>query len=499
MKLEGGWLVLMMVCLIKADWQVRQHLGTATPYWSQGSTDQSPAPPSCSIAHLDFISRHGSRNPTNGSLETLNNLAASVKNYSGFMNDNYPYIKTWSNPFITSRQGQLSFSGQEELFQMGARFNTTYFPLFSQIYDPDVYVMQSTQVSRTGISASSFAQGYLQGQGKIGSTDYQPPYIFSNTPAYDFLRFFKNCEQYTVARDNKSINDNEYVKYTNKNYPAIAAKVAQLLGVTDHWQISNSEVGSMLTACAFEIAVYNISDGWCALFSQEDILTFEYASDLSNYWIKSYGSGIGYKIGAKVLQEVVKTMDSIVSQQELTQKAYLRFAHAETIMPLSAVLGFYKDNYTLTADLTQEQINNRIWTTSKVSPFASNMAFVLYQCGNNEYRVKITLNEVEFTFPGCDEIYCPYDKFKSIYANALSFNFTAECAISNNNNNNNSDNINGSSDDDTGRTVSLLTFAVSIIATIFGCALVASVVFIFYIRKVGGHSYSQVDLSLQSP
>lgn len=289
--------------------------------------------------------------------------------------------------------------------------------------------MQSTQVPRTGVSASSFAQGYLQGLGGIGPNGFQPPYIFSNTPAYDYLRFFDNCAEYVQAMDNRTINEDEADKYLAETYPAIALRVAEMLGVAGIWQISTKTLDSMFSACAFEVAVFNKTDGWCVVFSPLDISIYEYGSDLADYWTRSYGSQLGYQIGSVVLQNVVATIDGVIANQLPTQKAYLRFAHAETIIPLYAVLGLYKDPYSLTASLTQEQIDNRVWTTSIIAPFAGNLAFSLYSCGS-DYQVKLTANEVETPIPGCGgQIYCPYTTFKTLYASALSFNFTSACAI----------------------------------------------------------------------
>jgi multiple inositol-polyphosphate phosphatase/2,3-bisphosphoglycerate 3-phosphatase len=426
MKPQWVLVLLMMSCVFGA-WNIQENLATRTPYWSQGSREPSPTPEGCNLVHLDLVSRHGARNPTNGDVTALTKLADSVKNYNAYISDNFGWIKNWTNPFVAAQQGYLSFSGQEELFYMGHRYNSTYSPLFSQQYFPDVYVMQSTQVPRTGVSASSFAQGYLQGLGRLPN-NFLPPYIFSNTAAYDYLRFFDNCEEYVQAMKNGTINEDEAEAYSQANYPAIAARVAAMLGVNGIWNISNDVLDSMFTACAFEVAVFNKTDGWCAIFSPSDISVYVYVSDLEDYWTRSYGTALGYKIGSVVLQNVVSTIDAVINGSSPTQKAYLRFAHAETILPLYAVLGLYKDNFTLTANLTQDQIDSRVWTTSVIAPFAGNLAFSLYSCGGSDYKIKLTTNEVETQMPGCGgEMYCPYTTFKSIYADALAFNFTRAC------------------------------------------------------------------------
>jgi hypothetical protein len=252
----------------------RHHLGTQTPYWSQGSTTPSPVPVTCSLRHVDLVSRHGARNPTNGDIKSLAALAKTVQNYSAYINDSYSWIKNWKSPYLSAEQGYLSYSGQVMMYNMGMRYNYTYYPLFAQPYTPAVYVIQSTQVPRTGMSASSFSQGYLQGRGLIGPTDYQPPYIFSDTPADDVLRFFDNCPQYTAAQDNGTISNSEYTQYTNRVYPGIAAKVMQLLGVSQYWQISNDQLDTMFTACAFEVAVYNKSDGCVSVFIDKPLNLF---------------------------------------------------------------------------------------------------------------------------------------------------------------------------------------------------------------------------------
>lgn len=424
------WLLVVAIALVQAQWDIRQSLGTKSPYWSEGSTAVTPPPNGCSAIHINLLSRHGSRYPTNGDVEDLDKLESKIKKYKKYINSSYAYIKSWTNPYPVSEEGFLSLTGQQELFGLAQRFNASYYPLLAQPYAPDVYQMQSTQIPRAGVSASSFAQGFLQGQGGLGNSHFQPPYIYSNSLSLDYLRFFDNCAVYTEAMDNGTINKNEADSYKAEQYPPIAARVQEALGVGLNWNVSKKDVDAMLTACAFEVAVFDKYDGWCPLFSPADIDVFAYIGDLEDYWERSYGSEFGYKISSVILQDIVTTMQGVIAKNSSDyefQKGYFRFGHAEDIIPMTTLLGLFKSDYPLTANLSQSQIQSRTWSGSVISPFSANLAFILYECSGDTYRVKLTHNEVEYTFPGCDDLFCPFDQFTSIYASALAFNFTEAC------------------------------------------------------------------------
>ena len=58
-------------------------------------------------------------------------------------------------------------------------------------------------------------------------------------------------------------------------------------------------------SCRFEYLVLNGSAPWCAAFTEEDLLVFEYSQDLSYYWRKSYPHNITYGQACPLLADVV--------------------------------------------------------------------------------------------------------------------------------------------------------------------------------------------------
>ncbi len=74
----------------------------------------------------------------------------------------------------------------------------------------------------------------------------------------------------------------------------------------------------------------------------------------------------------------------------------LRFCHAENILPLVASLRIFKDVDVLKADNYENQ-TMRLFKTSVIAPFSSNIAFVLFKCSgdsNKTYKVQTLINEL---------------------------------------------------------------------------------------------------------
>jgi multiple inositol-polyphosphate phosphatase/2,3-bisphosphoglycerate 3-phosphatase len=104
----------------------------------------------------------------------------------------------------------------------------------------------------------------------------------------------------------------------------------------------------------------------------------------------------------------------------------MRFGHAETLLPLQALLGLHKDEPKLRAG-NQAIHMDRKFKTSKISPFSSNIMFVLFKCDAvtetgepmDKYMVQMLHNEMPMIIPGCKEEFCSFATFKSHYQHIL--------------------------------------------------------------------------------
>eukprot|EP01087_Luapelamoeba_hula_P000485 TRINITY_DN10362_c0_g1_i2.p1 TRINITY_DN10362_c0_g1~~TRINITY_DN10362_c0_g1_i2.p1 ORF type:complete len:527 (+),score=79.62 TRINITY_DN10362_c0_g1_i2:20-1600(+) len=427
-------------------WDIRHHLDTKTPYWiQQNSSDWTPPPDKCFPVHFNLVARHGSRQPTKGDTKQMVNLQALIqKNKDAITNPKYQWMKTWVNPYIPQDAGYLVYAGEEEHYQLAKRFMQHYPTLFNETYEPSRYPIRSTQVSRAGRSANSFSFGVFEGKGKVGDCHYDPFFITATSNSLDDeLRFFSICPKYRREVADNETAAIESTKYMNKILPGIAANMTKEINAAN-WTLSGLDAQNIFKACQFQASIDNITDQFCALITETFADQFNYLGDLSSYWEKGYGFPIDYTIACPLMTSFVDAIDSTIAAPVdiHSERANLRFGHAETVMPFIALLGIYKDKTPLKADSPADFIKDHLWRGTVLAPYASNIAWITYNCtaatnDATDYRVRMLVSEKEIPFPGCEAadrsgtkgVYCPLSAVKKLYAPALSCNFTKMCDI----------------------------------------------------------------------
>ncbi|GAM28312.1 hypothetical protein SAMD00019534_114880 [Acytostelium subglobosum LB1] len=421
---------------------IYQHLSTKTPYWIppvgvNGTTDTPQPPPGCQLGRIDLLARHGSRNPVASNIASLETLSTTLQPYAANITEQYQWILNWTVPYPVDEAGLLILQGQYEHYNISKRFLQRQ-PGYFQPYQPFIYDLSATCVSRTGISGGSFMYGLFENVGQLGPQRFQPVFIDIQSCDQDnLLRFFDTCQSYNTLIDLGDINDNEVAKYNNLTFGTVSNNIATKLGLQNIMDPTNKLVSNMYQACSYDLSIFNITDRWCSLFSEEDILTLEYSQDLSNYWMKSYGYLNNYIIASSLFQDMISGLDQYIANPTANNATNaMRFAHAETVIPFVTLLGLYQDPFKLTANLTAQQISNRLWRSSIISPYAANIAFYLFNCGDDQYKIRVDHNEVGVLIPGCDDLYCNYTLFKSLFPEAMAFNWTTYCSPSSNNNGN---------------------------------------------------------------
>ncbi|RLN52434.1 hypothetical protein BBJ29_009527 [Phytophthora kernoviae] len=416
---------------------LRKHMSTKTIY-EPPTEDIQTIPESCVPVQLNFAIRHGTRNPTVKDITRIGNTHSRLlaAQSGGVESTGSTWIKNWTNPFPIETEAWLAEPGVRELIAMGKRLHARLSSLPVH-FNTNKFVFEHTWKLRTLQSAEAFAFGFFDG--------LQPVFYHTDPIGGDqVLRFFDNCPVFaTQIEQNKSATI-EHRKYRGSKQ--MKKNLATFRRISGFEGATQKDLEAAYAGCAFDVAVQGVFDKWCTLFDDEMLLSMDYFQDLKHFYKKSHGHLLSHEIAAPLLQDIFRTMKQRVEGKSDIE-GYFRFAHAETILPLAALLNVsYFDRHTsdkeghFRADTPLELALQRKFKSSALSPFAANIGFVLYECTSDErkphavssnFKVKTLLNEREVEFFECTgQTLCPFEVLENIFHRwVYEFNFEEHCAI----------------------------------------------------------------------
>ncbi|XP_022146872.1 multiple inositol polyphosphate phosphatase 1 isoform X2 [Momordica charantia] len=430
---------------------VEQHLSTVTRYSaSRGIRDgnYAPAPDGCVPIHLNLVARHGTRAPTKKRIRELDNLESRLEMLirvaveNGLSLHRVPsWMKGWKSPWKGKvKGGELISKGEEELYDLGIRTRKMFLELFSDDYHPEVYAIKATQVPRASASAVAFGMGLFSGRGSLGSGRHRAFSVISESRASDtMLRFFDCCQRYEDYRKNQE-------PAVDKLKEPVLDDITKSLSERYGLNFTRQHISSLWFLCKQEASLLDITDQACGLFSPSEVALLEWTDDVEVFILKGYGNSLNYKMGVPLLEDIVQSMEQAIKAKEEKQapgsyeKARLRFAHAETVVPFTCLLGLFLEGSEFRQIQREEPLQlpprppaTRIWKGGNVAPFAGNNMLVLYNCPANssdQYFVRVLHNEEPVPLLGCDgSDLCSFNVFKEkIVAPHLKHDFNTLCA-----------------------------------------------------------------------
>ncbi|KAL9878587.1 multiple inositol polyphosphate phosphatase 1-like [Glossina fuscipes] len=193
------------------------------------------------------------------------------------------------------------------------------------------------------------------------------------------------------------------------------------------FDISVNDVRLIYTICAFETAWNRHKEAsvWCQLLDKNSLEILEFAEDLEYYWNDGYGYNLTYRIACPTVQDMFKHIEP----QSSLPNATFYFTHSGTLLKLMAHLGLYKDS----SPLTYKNFNKkqRAWRTSLIDSFATNLAFVLYECENSKPMILTMHQERVVYIPGCprNSDLCSLQTIRQLFAASVeNCDFTKICS-----------------------------------------------------------------------
>ncbi|EYU20056.1 hypothetical protein ABFS82_06G063200 [Erythranthe guttata] len=432
---------------------VRSHLSTVTRYHiskgiSENSFVPSNIPDQCKPIHLNLVARHGTRAPTKKRMKELEffatRLGVLLENAKGQKSTVIPsWLRGWKSPWTGKHKGgELINEGETELYELGIRTREKFPELFNENYHPDVFPIKATQVSRASSSAVAFGMGLFSDRGKLGPGRHRAFAVTSESRASDImLRFHDCCQNYKSFRKSQEPS-------VDKLKEPVLNEITQELVTRWGLNFTRRDVSTLWFLCKQEASLLNKTDQACALFTPSEVGLLEWTDDLDVFMLKGYGNSLNYHMGVPLLDDVIQSMEQAIMAKEdglvpgSYEMARLRFAHAETLLPFSCLIGLFLDGREFQQILNEQPLQpplkppqKRSWRGSTVAPFAGNNMLVLYSCGSanetSKYFVQVLHNERPVQLAGCgNSDFCPFEEFKEKIAYPhLKHDYDALCTV----------------------------------------------------------------------
>lgn len=159
-----------------------------------------------------------------------------------------------------------------------------------------------------------------------------------------------------------------------------------------------------IIAPALEEEAAKPAEGWIfhEYMDEEDGSTFAYLLDVEDYYQKGpaiEGETVAYDNFAPLLDHMIASVKDRASGGEIA--AEYRFGHAETIIPLAALLKLPGSEKGVPADKVMDYTNSA-WRGDKVSPMGANIQWDAFQNSDGVTLVRMLYNEAEVPFhAGC--------------------------------------------------------------------------------------------------
>ncbi|EDW05961.1 multiple inositol polyphosphate phosphatase 1 isoform X2 [Drosophila mojavensis] len=409
--------------------EIERRLSTKTPYRAIANYNETPPfYDGCHPTRIWAIIRHGTRNPSKSVIlqakERLSEIQTQIlaQSESNLCDDELKRLRRWSWSHIEPDDEKLLVAeGEDELIELAERFQLRFPKLLPDLYDPEWFYMKYTATQRTLKSAQSFATG-LFGRHRIHAINYPQP--LHRDPV---LRFYKLCSRWKTDVD-KNPETMFYARSFNAE-PAMQSAVAHVRAVTKIMDLTPQDVQLMYTVCAFETAWQRRlpPSVWCRFFDVASLSALEFAEDLEYYWNDGYGYELTHRIACPAIADMFAAIDTLKPRANAT----FYFTHSGTLLKMLAHLGVAKDERPLTH---KDFETKRLWRTSEIDAFATNLAFVRYDCIEREPQILAMHQERVIRLPGCpqDDDLCPLSRLRANYVDSVEHcDFEALCQAAN--------------------------------------------------------------------
>lgn len=388
-------------------------LGTYRPY--PIPTVSATYPDSLTPVMINHVGRHGSRYPSSAKQSTiLRQALMKIDETSGLSATGKNLLAVTDRLVEASsgRWGALSSLGVAEQRGIAARMLQTYRPLFK---DSRVNAISSYS-PRCIMSMYEFVHQLSRLDNHIDVSTLSGR---CNSP---MMRFFDLSEPFKEFLESEELSST-ITEFSRQQTPIEALgrlstkPIADLFTMDEAQEAAQAEFAVLTSLAPIEMGVSPAP--FLTTSDQNELWS---VSNLSRYLKRSAStlSAIPADISAPLLDDIVRTFDEIIKNPQSIAPVQLRFGHAETLMPLLALMRmdgcYYLTNYFDTVGLH--------WRDFHIVPMAANLQLVLFKSKKGNYYLRAQLNEVPVPLmAGTETMFVPWMQAREYLQRCLPFDY----------------------------------------------------------------------------
>ncbi|XP_065494908.1 multiple inositol polyphosphate phosphatase 1 [Caloenas nicobarica] len=437
---SAALLLLLPLLLAAASAGLSSYFGTKSryeevnPYLVRDPLSLGPTaaasrlPAACAPLQLRAVLRHGTRYPTAGQIRRLGELHARLLRRPAAACPAAAALAGWQMWYEESLDGRLAPQGRRDMESLARRLAARFPALFAARRR---LVLASSSKHRCLQSSAAFRRG-LGPSLSLGGDEVE---VQVNDA---LMRFFDYCAKFVaLVEENDAAMCQVNAFKEGPEMRKVLEKVASALCLPAE-ELNADLVQVAFLTCSYELAIKNVTSPWCSLFSEEDAKVLEYLNDLKQYWKRGYGYDINSRSSCILFQDIFEHLDEAVeeskSSKPISSPLIVQVGHAETLQPLLALMGFFKDDEPLKANNYIRQMHRK-FRSGRIVPYAANLVFVLYHCDHvktseEEYQVQMLLNEKPLVFLHSNETVSTYADLRGYYKDILeNCHFKEECEL----------------------------------------------------------------------
>jgi hypothetical protein len=400
---------------------VNAFYSTKTPYEPQQSASvYETAPAGYTAVFTEMLARHGSRALTSDTdIQYLKQLIAFAKAASAFTPLGAtlePQVTSLEAANLSIGYGNLSGRGMIEHQQLAAR-------LLERL--PDLFAGATSKARHVEVVTSGKDRAVDSGKNFVDSlASHSPdlaPLIDPPVVNTHLLYFFKENEAYLdwLANNRARKDKLSEIFYSDRSHREARRMLVRLFrpGFVDklasgQLQFKHPKTGDPVTLNEVDLAVslydlYQVAPGLSAegtwdfdrYVLADQAQWFAYVKDSGEFYEKGpsfAGESITFAM-AQFLQDDFFGVVEANCRPDAPLVADLRFAHAETVMPLAALMKLPGSDQQVPAAKTYTYANNP-WRGDQVSPYAVNIQWDAFANNSGRCLIRMLYNEKQTRF-----------------------------------------------------------------------------------------------------